>query len=364
MPENVESQITRSEDDANRVVKLNATGELDSNTVFYRTTLRRNRAQETAATRPVQQPSTLGQQIVDKQVSQARRTANEVKEALTENTPTENINSLIEEAKGSTSSDFAFARQLYRLAIRTRDNRVRTLQSVLELDGSSIELTSFLLNEADIPARVGNGILLKSDLRYHVHNILSGMFSLSGQSDIAFIEETVEFDPVFDEITYLGVPDLRIIVYRGVPVMAMLRLPSKASDGKANLHKGGLGVGIDIATGKTIAGIQYNRYIETHPDTDGALKGHSIPDWDKILAMAAKLGDHTEFSYLGIDIVLDKERGPLLLEMNARPGLSVQIANQAGLLPRLDKVDAELGHLETAEEKIEFAKAQFAVGRV
>ena len=203
-----------------------------------------------------------------------------------------------------------------------------------------------------------------SDLCYHVHNILSGMFSLSGQSDVAFIEETVEFDPVFDEITYLGVPDLRIIIYQGVPVMAMLRLPSQASDGKANLHKGGLGVGIDIATGTTIAGIQYNRYTETHPDTGGALKGHSIPDWEKILSMAAKLGNHAKFSYLGIDIVLDKARGPLLLEMNARPGLSVQIANKAGLLPRLDKVDAELSHLETAEEKIEFAKAQFAVSQM
>ena len=163
VPENVESQITRSEDDANRVVKLNTTGALDSNTVFYRTTLRSDRTQETVATRRVQQPSTLGQQIVDKQVSQAQRTADEVKEALIEDASTESINSLIEEARGSTSSDFAFARQLYRLAIRTRDNRVRTLQNLLALDGSSIELTSFLLNEADIPARVGNGILLNPD---------------------------------------------------------------------------------------------------------------------------------------------------------------------------------------------------------
>ncbi len=203
--------------------------------------------------------------------------------------------------------------------------------------------------------------LSQDDLKYHIHNILSGMFSLSGRGDVAFIEEAVEFDPIFEEIAYLGVPDLRIIIYRGVPMMAMLRLPSKASDGKANLHKGGLGVGIDIATGLTLRGIQYNRYVTQHPDTSGNLEGHQIPHWDHILDIAAKLGDQTEFTYLGVDIVLDKNRGPLLLEINARPGLSIQIANGVGLLPRLDKIDHMLSALKTVDDKIAFAKEAFQI---
>ncbi|MEO0769805.1 MAG: alpha-L-glutamate ligase-like protein [Cyanobacteria bacterium J06649_4] len=224
--------------------------------------------------------------------------------------------------------------------------------------GDGIVVIKDVKDEDDYRKPSGTSLSM-GDLQYHVHNILSGMFSLSGNHDVAFIEETVEFDPVFDEIAYLGVPDLRVIVYHGVPVMAMLRLPSKASDGKANLHKGGLGVGIDIATGTTLAGIQYNRYVKVHPDTDGALCDRDIPHWPKILDISARLGAHTEFAYLGVDIVLDKERGPLLLEMNARPGLSIQIANKAGLLPRLNKVDANLSNLESVADKIAFAKDCF-----
>ena len=58
--------------------------------------------------------------------------------------------------------------------------------------------------------------------------------------------------------------------------------------------------------------------------------------------------------------MLDKERGPLLLEMNARPGLSIQIANKAGLIPRLEQVDSQVKQLKAVEEKIEFAKRHFA----
>ncbi|MGC1245291.1 MAG: sugar-transfer associated ATP-grasp domain-containing protein, partial [Spirulinaceae cyanobacterium] len=110
-----------------------------------------------------------------------------------------------------------------------------------------------------------DSVLKPEDLHYHIHNILSGMFSLSGHKDVAIIEYAVQFDPVFADVAYQGVPDLRLIIYHGVPVMAMLRLPTRASDGKANLHRGGVGVGIDLATGKTLAAIQHNRYLKEHP---------------------------------------------------------------------------------------------------
>ncbi|MDY6897217.1 MAG: alpha-L-glutamate ligase-like protein [Cyanobacteriota bacterium] len=204
-------------------------------------------------------------------------------------------------------------------------------------------------------------ILSLSDLQYHIHNILGGAFSLGGLGDKTIIEYAVQFDPVFDEIAYQGVPDIRVIIYQGVPVMGMLRLPTKASDGKANLHRGGLGLGIDLNTGKTLTAIQNNRYIEKHPDTDATLRDRQIPDWDTILNMAAKLCEKTEFGYLGIDVVLDEEKGPLLLEINARPGLSIQIANQEGLIPRLKTVESYVNKLSGIEEKIAFAKDKFAV---
>jgi alpha-L-glutamate ligase-like protein len=211
--------------------------------------------------------------------------------------------------------------------------------------------------------RKASGSILKSDdLQYHIYNILGGMFSLGGQTDVAIIEYAVQFDPVFDEIAYQGVPDIRVIVYHGVPAMAMLRLPTRASDGKANLHRGGVGVGIDLSTGTTLAGIQNNRYIDNHPETGHSLRARQIPHWQTILEMAAKLGDKTEFGYLGVDIVLDREKGPLLLEINARPGLSIQIANREGLVPRLEAIDCSLPKLSGIQEKIAFAQETFAVG--
>lgn len=215
--------------------------------------------------------------------------------------------------------------------------------------------------DADGYRKVSGQFIRLNDLQYHIHNILSGMFSLSGSTDTAIIEYAVRFDPVFSAVAYQGVPDIRIIIYRGVPVMAMLRLPTQISDGKANLHRGGVGVGIDLATGKTTTGIQHNRYIEAHPETGHSLREIEIPHWEQILQMSARMSDKTEFGYLGVDIVLDEDLGPLLLEINARPGLSIQISNRIGLRPRLDAVEASLAKLSSTDEKIAFAKQTFAV---
>lgn len=211
--------------------------------------------------------------------------------------------------------------------------------------------------------KASGSILKPADLQYHIYNIQSGMFSLGGRTDKTIIEYAVQFDPVFAEIAYQGVPDIRVIVYRGVPSMAMLRLPTRASDGKANLHRGGVGVGIDLTTGTTLAGIQNNRYIDNHPETGHPLKDRVVPHWQTILEMAAKLGDKTEFGYLGVDIVLDREKGPLLLEINARPGLSIQIANREGLIPRLKAIDLAFPKMSGIQDKIAFAQEKFSALR-
>lgn len=225
--------------------------------------------------------------------------------------------------------------------------------------GDGIVVISDVTNEGYCKA--SGSIIKPGDLQYHIYNILSGMFSLGGQTDKAIIEYAVQFDPVFEEIAYQGVPDVRVIVYRGVPAMAMLRLPTRASDGKANLHRGGVGVGIDLSTGTTLAGIQKKRYIDNHPETGHSLCNRQIPHWQTILEMATRLGDKTEFGYLGVDIVLDQQKGPLLLEINARPGLAIQISNREGLIGRLEAIDKALPKLSGIQEKIAFAQEKFAV---
>jgi hypothetical protein len=49
----------------------------------------------------------------------------------------------------------------------------------------------------------------------------------------------------------------------------------------------------------------------------------------------------------------------MILEINARPGLNIQIANQSGLLPLLRKVEDYCHELETVRDRIQFAKDNF-----
>ncbi len=199
-----------------------------------------------------------------------------------------------------------------------------------------------------------------SEIDRHVSNILSGLFSLGGKPDVAIVEGLIQFDPVFDGYSFEGVPDIRLIVFKGFPVMGMLRLSTAASDGKANLHQGAVGVGLDIATGRGLHAVQFDCPIEFHPDTDKRLTDIQVPHWDTLLHTASKAYEMCELGYLGTDMVLDQELGPLLLELNARPGLAIQIANGQGLLPRLHHVEQMRNQSMSVEERVAYAKTHFS----
>ncbi len=181
------------------------------------------------------------------------------------------------------------------------------------------------------------------DVRQHASGIVSGLFSLGGQSDVALIQQRVVPDPVLGRISYKGTADVRVIVYRETPVMAMLRLPTKLSGGRANLHQGAIGAGVDLSTGLTNRAVLRNRVTDRHPDTGECVVGFRVPHWAEILDISCRVARAVGLGYLGVDIVLDRTHGPQLLEANARPGLAIQIANGQGLLPRLAEVDALKG---------------------
>ena len=193
-----------------------------------------------------------------------------------------------------------------------------------------------------------------NDVYQHISNVLSGLYSLGGQYDVALLEDMVHFSDVFKNFSYQGVPDVRVIVYKGYPVMSMMRLSTAASGGRANLHQGAVGVGIDIKTGKTLNAVQYNLPIEFHPDTKADLKTIQVPFWKEHLLLAAKGFEMTGLGYMGADIVLDEDRGPMMLELNARPGLAIQIANGCGLSRKLKLVDKCYPKGLSAEERVEF----------
>ncbi|SDH78870.1 alpha-L-glutamate ligase-like protein [Pseudomonas panipatensis] len=212
---------------------------------------------------------------------------------------------------------------------------------------------------------VSGRIISREEIEYQLSSILTGLYSLGGHRDRALIEYRVTPDPIFKSISYEGVPDIRVIVLMGYPVMAMLRLPTRQSNGKANLHQGAIGVGVDLATGMTLRGTWLNNKIAKHPDTTNAVDGVQLPFWDGFMKLAASCYELCGLGYIGVDMVLDQDKGPLILELNARPGLNIQIANDCGLVHRCQAVEARLEELrakgvqETAEERVRFSQALF-----
>lgn len=198
------------------------------------------------------------------------------------------------------------------------------------------------------------------DIKRHMSNALAGLYSLAGKPDKVIVEDLIKFDDYFKDYSYEGVPDIRVIIFKGYPVMAMLRLATKQSDGKANLHQGAVGVGLDIATGRALKAVQHSLPVTHHPDTGFPLHEIQIQNWREWLLIAARCYEMTGLGYMGTDLVLDRERGAQLLELNARPGLAIQVANGRGLLPRLRHIESLKKRMhKSAEQRVDYAMKTF-----
>lgn len=177
------------------------------------------------------------------------------------------------------------------------------------------------------------------DMSKHLGDILFGVYSFGKMNDSALIEEKINQHSMLNSLYPQGVADIRVILLKGEPVMAMLRVPSSSSDGKANLHQGALGIGVDIETGITTHASVKGESITHHPDTKEQLINLKIPHFKDVIEYSRKASTGVPLGYLGVDIVLDDNKGPMILEMNARPGLQIQVVNQKCLGPILAKME-------------------------
>jgi alpha-L-glutamate ligase-like protein len=199
--------------------------------------------------------------------------------------------------------------------------------------------------------------LTVQELKHHAENTLAGLFSLGGNRDQVLIEYRVMPIKVLTDISFQGAPDIRVVMFHGYPVMAMLRAATKESDGRANLHQGAVGIGIDLETGVTTHAVHYGFPITIHPDTKNSLIGVRLPEWNKILDIAVTCYEMTELGYLGVDIMIDDVKGPLMIEVNARPGLAIQMANGLGLMRRLESITT---HHQSHPDESKNAKITFS----
>jgi hypothetical protein len=99
-------------------------------------------------------------------------------------------------------------------------------------------------------------------------------------------------------------------------------------------------VGIDLATGITTSAITANgQPLRFVPGTKRKLNGLLIPFWKQLLLTAVRAAQIAGLTYSGIDLFIHKIKGPLVVELNARPGLMIQLANQKGLKKRLERIN-------------------------
>lgn len=194
------------------------------------------------------------------------------------------------------------------------------------------------------------------DVYRHCIEILDGKYSISGVRDSVIFEEVLVEHPAFRRLTEVGLPDVRVIVFNRIPVLAMLRVPTDESDGKANMELGAYGMGIDLSTGKTTGAAYHSQFLKKLPNGEPTV-GFEIPFWDDILLSAARIQHTTGIGFLGCDFVVTPS-GVKVLEVNARPGLKIQVANKTPLKPRLKKV-ADL-NIASPEDGAQIAKQLFA----
>jgi hypothetical protein len=112
-----------------------------------------------------------------------------------------------------------------------------------------------------------------------------------------------------------------------------------------------------MATGITTHGV-YKNSIKYFPETNKKVNGIAIPYWNKILLMAVKTQVVSNLPYLSVDMLIDEEKGPVVLELNDQPGLSIQLANMAGLRRRLERVEGL--EVDEPEKGVKIGKALFA----
>jgi alpha-L-glutamate ligase-like protein len=191
----------------------------------------------------------------------------------------------------------------------------------------------------------------------HIERILNGKFS-KGKHDAAIVEERIIPHRKLRNLFYNGLLDIRVICFQGFPVMAMARLPTSKSMGKANLHRGAIGAGLRLDSGEIFHAINRRQTVKSHPNTKYKILGFKFPDWSEILCLAVRAQIISGLGYAGIDLCVDEKRGVLIMEVNKYPGLEIQIANQAGLLERLRCIEHEIkkqDKLYSTQDKIQQA---------
>lgn len=203
--------------------------------------------------------------------------------------------------------------------------------------------------------------ITEKEIKNHISDIIDGKYTISNKRDTALIEEKLLPSSSFQQFCEWWLADIRVIVSNLVPVAAMLRVPTQASGGKANLAQGWVAMGIDIATW-AITTLYYNnkRYTNYFPKPFAHLKGTKIEFRNTLLTYSSQIQLYVNLGYLALDWVITDD-GPKLLEINARAGLEIQNVSGLWLKQRLDRISKL--DIRDPEKWVQVGKQLFSPGK-
>ncbi len=186
----------------------------------------------------------------------------------------------------------------------------------------------------------GKGLDIDDIIR-HAGKILKGSFT-RGEPDPAIVERRLILHNSLRELLTPGLLDIRIVVLQGFPLMAMTRLPTRRSMGKANIHQGAIGAGISLSEGRITSATLFRRGVKRHPSSGKQVVGFRFNMWEEILETASMAAEASGFGFVGVDLTMDQDLGVVVLEVNKRPGLEIQNANRSGLRRRIRWVETRI----------------------
>lgn len=156
-------------------------------------------------------------------------------------------------------------------------------------------------------------------------------------ADDYLAQEGIVQHPLLDAIYPHAINTFRIVTEcdghaQAKVLLAVLRMGSGGGH-VDNASSGGLYVRVDPATG--VLGEKALRFDQTavteHPDTGFRFGGYRIPMWEELAAFACSLAlKYRELRYVGWDIACS-EQGPVLIEGNNGPGMSIVQDTYGGL---------------------------------
>jgi len=175
----------------------------------------------------------------------------------------------------------------------------------------------------------------------HMGRIILGSYS-GGIPDRAIVERRLVLSRRLRELTTIGLLDIRVVVFRGFPIMAMTRLPTKRSGGRANVHQGALAAGISVSEGRITSASIMRKNVRKHPRTGRNIIGFRFNMWEDILESASSAAEAMGMGFAGVDLTVDDDLGVVVIEVNRRPGLEIQNANRAGMRKRIQHVNRKI----------------------